>query len=158
MTHTYAARLTWQGNAGTGTSSYTAYGREYQVLIDGKASLTGSADAHFRGDPALHNPEDLFVAARSACHMLAYLALCARRGVRVIEYEDHARGTLLTSADGGRFESVTLHPVVTIAEGSDRGMAEQLHDTAHAQCFIASSCSTPVRHEVTIRVANESLR
>lgn len=159
MTHTYTTRLTWRGNAGTGTSSYNAYGREYQVLVDRKPPLTGSADAQFRGDPTLHNPEDLFVASLSACHMLAYLALCARRGVSVVEYEDHARGTLLTNADGGgRFESVTLHPVVTIAEGSDPGLAELLHDTAHAQCFIASSCSIPVRHEATVRVASETVR
>jgi organic hydroperoxide reductase OsmC/OhrA len=152
MMHTYATHLVWDGNPGDGTSTYTGYGREYRVLIDGKPALAGSADRAFRGDPALHNPEDLFVASLSACHMLAYLALCARRGLRVVEYEDHASGTLLTHADGGgRFESVTLRPVVTVAEGSDESLATELHDRAHAQCFIASSCAIPVRHEATIR-------
>ena len=155
MTHTYATHLIWRGNRGTGTSSYTEYGREYRVLIEGKPTLIGSADPTFRGDPTLHNPEDLFVAALSACHTLAYLALCGRRGVRVLEYQDRARGTLLTTPDGGgRFESVTLGPVVTIADDADAALAAQLHDTAHAQCFIASSCSIPVWHEATIRVAS----
>jgi organic hydroperoxide reductase OsmC/OhrA len=158
MTHAYANHLIWTGNLGDGTSSYAAYSRRYRVLVDGKPELIGSANRAFRGESDVHDPEDLFVAALTACHMLAYLALCARQGVRVLEYEDHASGTLVTDADGGgQFESVTLSPVVTIAEGSDADLAARLHDTAHARCFIANSCSIPVRHEATIRSVAASL-
>lgn len=158
MTHAYANHLIWTGNLGDGTSSYAAYSRRYRVLVDGKPELIGSANRAFRGEANVHDPEDLFLASLSACHMLAYLALCARQGVRVLEYEDHASGILVTHADGGgQFESVTLSPVVTIAEGSDTDLAARLHDTAHARCFIANSCSVPVRHEATIRSVVTSL-
>jgi organic hydroperoxide reductase OsmC/OhrA len=76
--HTYAARLVWEGNSGEGTASYEGCGRSYRVLIEGKPELIGTADPAFRGDASRHNPEDLFLAAISACHMLTYLALCAR--------------------------------------------------------------------------------
>lgn len=157
MTHTYATHLIWHGNQGGGTSHYDGYGRDYRVLVEGKPALAGSADPAYRGDATLHNPEDLFLASLAACHMLSYLALCARRGVRVVEYEDRARGTLLTNSDGGgRFESVTLCPVVTVAQGSDEALALQLHATAHARCFIANSCRTLLLHEPTVRVASAS--
>jgi organic hydroperoxide reductase OsmC/OhrA len=54
---------------------------------------------------------------------------------------------------GGRFESVTLRPSVTIAPGSDEKRALELHDTAHDLCFIAASVNVPVRQEPQIKVA-----
>jgi organic hydroperoxide reductase OsmC/OhrA len=152
--HEYTARLIWDGNLGEGTSSYTSYGRQYRVLVAGKPELVGTADPAFRGEADKHNPEDLFLAAIAACHMLFYLSLCARKGIRVLAYEDDVSGTMKVEAGGGgRFEEVTLRPRVTIAnvEGVER--AVQLHDTAHELCFIANSCSVPVRHKATVRVA-----
>ena len=151
--HEYAARLTWNGNLGTGTSAYIAYGRDYTVEIDGKPDLRGSADPMFRGSPQLHNPEDLFLTALSSCHMLTYLALCAKHKITVTSYEDDAKGTLLLTPDGGgRFEVVTLHPVVTITDASREALAMSLHEKAHDLCFIASSSSVPIHHEAAINV------
>ena len=68
-------------------------------------------------------------------------------GIRVVAYEDDASGTLVLDASGGgRFEQVTLRPAVTIADG-DPERAAQLHHKAHEQCFIANSCSVPIRVE-----------
>ncbi|HSC30386.1 MAG TPA: OsmC family protein [Gemmatimonadaceae bacterium] len=153
-THEYAARLTWEDSGGEGTTSYERYGRQYRVRIGGKPDLVGSADAMFRGDAALPNPEDLFLVALSSCHMLSYLALCARSGVRVLAYEDDARATLqFDGKGGGRFVEVMLHPRVTIAADSDLALARQLHEPAHETCYVASSCSVPVRHRVTVTTA-----
>src|SRR5690606_13087549 len=152
--HRYAARIVWTGDRGSGTSSYTSYGRDYRVLVDGKPELPGSADAAFRGDPDRHNPEDLFVAAVAACHMLSYLSLCARQGVRVLSYEDEAAGTLaLHPGGGGRFDAIVLNPVVVVAEGSDEALALRLHDEPPRRCFIANSCSVPIRHRAAVRTA-----
>jgi len=153
-THDYSSRLVWNGNLGAGTSTYSGYGRDYTVMVAGKPDMRGSADPMFRGSRELHNPEDLFVASISSCHMLSYLALCARQGVSVIAYEDNATGTLaLDEAWNGRFEQVTLNPVVTIADGDKEALALAFHDEAHRSCFIASSCSVPIHHLAKIRVA-----
>ena len=149
--HEYVARLTWDGNTGDGTASYDRYGRGYRVQIQGKPDLSGSADPMFRGDGRAHNPEDLFLAAITSCHMLSYLALCARRGVRVVSYADEARGTLrFDGKGGGRFVDVTLTPRVTIAADSDLALAHALHEEAHDTCYIASSCDVPIRHRPTV--------
>lgn len=152
--HAYSARVVWDGNTGEGTAAYDRYGRDHRIVIGGKPELAGSADPAFRGDAARHNPEDLLVASISACHMLFYLSLCARDGVRVLAYEDDARGTLrMDAGGGGRFEQVTLRPAVTIHPASDAELALRLHERAHALCFIARSCGFPIHHEPTVRAA-----
>ena len=152
-THQYESRLEWKGNLGTGTATYAGYDREYTVAIEGKPELRGSADPMFKGNKDLHNPEDLFVAAISSCHMLSYLALCARKGVSVVSYKDDARGTLeLDSKGGGKFSEVNLNPLVVIADAANQALAISLHEEAHKQCYIASSCSVPIHHKATVRI------
>jgi len=151
--HAYAARLLWTGNRREGTADYAGYGRGYRISIAGKPDIVGTAAAAFLGEPDVHDPEDFFLAAIASCHMLAYLALCARSGVVVTGYEDHADGTLaLDERGGGRFERVTLRPVVTVADAAYAGRALALHDAAHRRCFIAASCSVPIGHEAVVRV------
>lgn len=86
--HRYAARLEWTGQVGPGPMEYATYGRSFRVRVQGKPELIGSADPVFRGDASKFNPEDLLVISVAGCHMLTYLALCARRGVTVLAYED----------------------------------------------------------------------
>ena len=151
--HDYRARLVWQGNLGQGTQTYQGYGREYSIAIAGKPDILGTADPMFRGRPELPNPEDMFLAAIVSCHLLSYLALCARKGLSILSYEDDASGTLVfDDKGGGRFETVTLRPVVTIEDGSRYDEALALHDTAHDQCYIASSCNTAIHHVATVNV------
>lgn len=154
QSHDYRTRLEWTGNLGLGTADYAGYGRGWRALVEGKPPLDGSADAAFRGDATRHNPEDLFVAALSSCHMLSYLALCAHAGIRVESYVDDAVGTMVIDRrGGGRFESVTLHPTVVVADAAQIDRARALHETAHARCFIAASCRMPVHCEPHIVAA-----
>ncbi|HEY0382935.1 MAG TPA: OsmC family protein [Candidatus Elarobacter sp.] len=151
--HRYAAHVRWTGCASGPALDYATYSREYVVEIDGKPPLRGSADVHFRGDRALHNPEDLLVAALSACHLLSYLAECSRAGIAVVAYEDDAGGEM-TLIDGKiRFREVMLRPRVAIADPARIDEAVALHERAHAECFIANSVNFPVRHEATVTSA-----
>ena len=152
--HQYRVAVEWTGNLGTGTQSYRGYARSHDIRIAGKPTLAGSADATFRGDAARHNPEDLLVAALSACHMLAYLHLAAVAGVLVVAYSDAAEGTMVQEGIGGRFVDVVLHPQVTISVASDAAKAEALHAAAHEACFIASSVNFPVHCAPCIVVAD----
>jgi organic hydroperoxide reductase OsmC/OhrA len=152
--HHYSAELVWTGNHGDGTADYERYGRDYAVRMVGKPELPGSADPVFRGDATRHNPEDLLLAAVTSCHMLSYLALCARSRICVLAYSDRAEAVMETTPDGGgRFTSATLHPRVVVRDAAQRERALALHDKAHAHCFIASSCNFPIRHLATVDVA-----
>jgi organic hydroperoxide reductase OsmC/OhrA len=153
--HHYAVQLVWTGARAGPTGDYAAYSREYEITVAGKPPVRGSSDPHFRGDPALFNPEDWLVAALSACHMLTYLAICARRRIPVVAYRDAASGTMALEGGGGRFTEVTLRPEVTVAPGCDLAAAEAAHEQAHRDCFIANSVNFPVRHEAHVTAAAE---
>lgn len=152
--HTYSIRLDWVGNAGSGTSSYSAYSRAHELSAPGKETIAGSSDPAFRGDAARWNPDELLVASLSACHQLWYLHLCADAGVVIEEYSDNASGVVIEQPDGaGQFESVTLRPHAKLATGSDEQIARRLHDAAAQKCFIARSVAFEVRHEPTFEIA-----
>jgi organic hydroperoxide reductase OsmC/OhrA len=153
--HRYALELEWTGNTGSGTSGYRDYRRDHVISVEGKPPLTGSADRAFFGDPALHNPEDLLLAALSSCHALSYLALAARAGIVVTAYQDHADGTMEENGwGGGRFTQVVLHPQVTVARVEDVERATALHHDASKQCYVAASVNFPVEHEPTTAVVD----
>jgi organic hydroperoxide reductase OsmC/OhrA len=146
--HHYATTVTWTGNLGTGTSGYRDYRREHDITTDGPPPIPGSSDPTFHGDRNRWNPEQLLLAALSQCHMLAYLHLCADKGIIVTDYVDHATGTMTTDNTGnGHFTEVTLRPHVTVADPTTTDTAAALHDDAHHTCFIANSVNFPVHHE-----------
>lgn len=152
--HRYTVEVAWTGDQGSGTSRSDAYSRDHLVRVAGKAAIESSSDPAFRGDPARHNPEELFVASLSSCHMLWYLHLCATNGIVVTGYVDDALGTMEESTKGdGRFTDVLLRPRVTIGAGGDIELAKRLHDDAHRFCFIANSVNFPVRCEPSTDVS-----
>jgi organic hydroperoxide reductase OsmC/OhrA len=150
--HLYEATLVWTGASAGSTMSYQSYSREYRIEFPGKPPLTGSADPTFLGDAKLHNPEDLLLAALSACHMLSYLALCAREKLLVRSYRDEAIGTMAIKDGKMRFVSVLLRPHVIIAEPDKLERAKALHSRAHAECFIANSVNFPVGNDPAVTV------
>ncbi len=151
--HHYTTTVRWTGNKGQGTSHYSLYERSHTVSVENKVDLLCSSDPAFRGDDAKYNPEDLLVASISSCHMLWYLHVCSEAGVVVIDYTDHATGTMVeTAVGGGHFSEVTLHPVVIVSDASMLEKASALHDEAHKFCFIANSCNFPIHHKATSEV------
>jgi organic hydroperoxide reductase OsmC/OhrA len=150
--HHYHVTVRWTGNTGLGTSDYRGYERRHEILSEpGKPPIPGSSDPAFRGDPTRWNPEELLVAALSACHKLWYLHLCSDAKVIVTAYVDHAEGFMEELADGsGHFQRVILRPKVIVTPGSDIARARSLHEEAHAKCFIANSVNFPVEHEPEI--------
>lgn len=153
--HHYRTTTTWTGNRGSGTLDYRAYTRNHLIAGEGKGhQIEGSSDPAFRGDKTRYNPEELFLSSISACHMLWYLHLATVNDIVVLEYEDHAVGTMEEEADGGgRFTSVTLKPKVKIA-GPQVQRALELHEEAGKKCFIANSIRVAIAYEGEVTTAS----
>lgn len=151
-THEYKAFIDWTCSRGIGTTNYSAYDRNYSVRVNGKQQVIhGSADSVFRGDPTRFNPEELFLASISSCHMLWYLHLCADNGIVVVEYADSATGTMIEKPEGGgHFQEVILQPLVTVETAEMVDKAKLLHHEAHKKCFIANSCNFPIRQNPVV--------
>jgi organic hydroperoxide reductase OsmC/OhrA len=145
--HRYEATVRWTGAREGTTSTFGAYSREHEAVVEGKPVLRLSAGGTFLGDDALHNTEDLLLIALSGCHLLTYLAKCARAGLSVLSYEDQASGTMTWDGETYRFSEVVLRPRVVIEAGGDLALAEELLHRSNELCFIARSVNFSVRHE-----------
>lgn len=148
--HDFPARVTWTGNRGEGTTHYKAYDRTWNVETPGKPVIPCSNDPRLGGDPSLHNPEDMLIAALSACHMLWYLHLASDAGIAVQGYTDMPLGHGESLPSGaGRFLSATLRPQITVPVGTDLACADAIHHEIGKVCYIARSVNFPVAHEAT---------
>ena len=146
--HVYTLTIQWTGNKGEGTLDYTSYERDHTISADGKQEIPASSDPAFRGDKTRYNPEELFVASLSSCHMLWFLHLCARKGVVVTDYTDKPTGIMVeTKNGGGKFREVTLNPTITVTDASMTDKIDELHRKANELCFIANSVNFPVYHK-----------
>lgn len=154
--HQFRIHTTWTGNTGAGTANYRSYSRHHEMTAPGKqTAIAGSSDPRFRGDGARYNPEELLVAALSACHLLWLLHLCADSGIVITAYEDDASGHLELNEDGsGQFVRAVLRPRVTITGPSRADDLVALHHRAHELCFIARSVNFPVAVEPRTSVAS----
>jgi len=137
-------RITLHWTDGGKPFGYETYPREYDVTFKDSQRVTASAAPAYKGDGAHADPEDLLVAALSSCHMLSFLAICAKKKLAVSAYEDEAIGLL--ENDGGKFwiARVMLRPRVTFAADVSAQDRAHIHHLAHEACFIANSVKTEV--------------
>lgn len=141
----HSARVEW--NRTSDDFAYETYNREHTWKFEGGESVNASAAAGFLGDPSCVDPEEAFVASLSSCHMLTFLALCAKKRLVVDSYIDDAIG-LMEKTDEGKMAviKVVLRPSISFGgEGApDQGVVDDLHHHAHELCFIANSVKTEV--------------
>ena len=135
ITHTAAIAWRW-GNKADIRAHEARFGQE---------TVGMSCQEAFGGDPTKADPEQLFVASVASCHMLWFLDFARRERLRVVAYEDQPEGEFV----GDRFTRVVLRPRVEFEGEVEPGVLEQLHHSAHENCFIANSINCPVEVEVT---------
>ena len=130
---------------------YDTYNRAHEVRFkSGAVVLAASAAPDFKGDGDRVDPEEAFVASLSSCHMLTFLAICARKRLPVDIYDDAAVGWLEKGANGKLWMArVTLAPRVQFAAGVsiDAKTLAGIHHHAHEECFIANSVKSEVSVE-----------
>jgi organic hydroperoxide reductase OsmC/OhrA len=142
------AEVNWRRTSADFT--YESYNRAHEIIVGSGLKLPASAAPEFRGDPDRLNPEDAFVASLSACHMLTFLAIAARKRLSLDSYEDSAIGWLEKN-DSGKLAitRVTLRPRVKWSVGvevSNEALAV-MHRDSHNNCFLANSVKTAVTVE-----------
>ena len=139
MPHTYPFTLTWTGN-----TMQEGYSRDGEVSALGKTILPVSSAAEYAGTAHRWNPEDLLGAALANCHMLTFLALCAKARVEVTSYEDHAEAVLDTVEKVTWVAEIQLRPTIRVAPGTSTAKVEELFQKAHKYCFVANSIKSKV--------------
>lgn len=126
------------------------YSRAHTWTFDGGVSIAASASpAAVRApyaDPDAVDPEEAFVAALASCHMLTFLYVASRRGFAVQRYEDDAVGAMTANERGVQWVSrVALRPRIQYGDKTPTPAEEhEMHEAAHAQCFIANSVRSAI--------------
>jgi organic hydroperoxide reductase OsmC/OhrA len=126
--------------------SYPEYNREHVWLFEGGARIEASAAPVYLGAAELVDPEEAFVASVASCHMLTFLAICARKRLVVDSYTDAAVGYVGKNSAGRlAITHIELSPVVSYAgDAPAAATIEAIHRRSHEQCFIANSIRTRV--------------
>lgn len=140
----FKATLKWKRN--TDDFSVKTYDRTHEVEFGGGSSLKLSAAPDYMGKAEFVNPEELFVSSLSSCHMLTFLYLAAMKGLTIDSYTDEAIGVLGKNAEGKMsVTKVTLRPQIIFSGNQpDAALLHDLHEKAHANCFIGNSVTTEV--------------
>ncbi len=140
----FEGTLSWEGQLDNQPFDYDHYNRSTSLAFAGGAQIRASAPAHFKGDDTRANPETLMLASLMQCHFLTFLAVASRAGLAVSAYTDHASGTLGMREGKMRYVEVRLRPRVRFVDAASAARLGELHDKAHANCFMANSVNFPV--------------
>ena len=134
------------------------YSRRHTVAFDAGITIPASASPHVVPAPwsaaDAVDPEEMFVAAISNCHMLSFLYIASKAGFTVLSYRDEAEGVMRKTPEGKiAVTRVALRPVI-VFEGRQPTPEEldHLHHEAHEVCYIASSVKTEIVIEAAIPV------
>jgi len=126
------------------------YSRGHSVAFEHGPRLRGTASAEVVGnkwaEAGAADPEQMLVAAASACHMLSFLHVARLAGFVVTAYRDRAEGLMEPDPQGRiAITRITLRPDIAWdgpPPAPDR--LAHLHHEAHEACYIANSVTAEV--------------
>jgi organic hydroperoxide reductase OsmC/OhrA len=139
------ASIIWQRESET--FDHPSYNRSHLWRFESGVKVPASSAPQFLGTADRVDPEEAFVAAISACHMLTFLAICSKKRILVNKYTDQAVGFMEKNARGKlAVTRVDLDPKI-IFDGEPPGAAaiRKIHHLSHQECFIANSVNTEIR-------------
>jgi organic hydroperoxide reductase OsmC/OhrA len=149
---THRAEIKWAAKESAEEFLKGRFSRAHTLSFDGGTTVPASAAPQVVGKWAVQaavDPEEMFVAALSSCHMLSFLHLARLAGFAVKAYDDSAEG--LTEEIAPRrvaVTKVTLRPKIEWAgQAPKKEELDRLHHEAHEICFIANSVKTQVTVE-----------
>jgi organic hydroperoxide reductase OsmC/OhrA len=153
MENVIAISVTVDWSRGQDVFTDNRYSRAHRWIFDGGADVPASSSPHVvpvpMSDASAVDPEEAFVASISSCHMLWFLSIAAKKGLRVNRYVDNALGEMGKNPEGKiAMMTVQLRPLVDW-DGltPEDSVIADLHHTAHEKCFIANSVLTAVTIE-----------
>ncbi len=148
----YTAEIIWSRSNQNFTNN--RYSRKHVLRFDSGIEVAGSSSPHVVPLPYSSmeaiDPEEMFVASLSSCHMLWFLSIAAKHGYIVDDYHDTAEGVISKSTEGRLMMTVvTLRPWVRFSGEKTPSTSDldELHHQAHSECFIANSVKTEIRCE-----------
>lgn len=98
----------------------------------------------FHGQEGIWTPEHFLTAAVAACFITTFRAIASLSKFEAVALDVSAEGVVEKSEGGFRFTRVTVHPVLTIRNESDRERALRLLEKTEKACLVSRSLQSQV--------------
>jgi organic hydroperoxide reductase OsmC/OhrA len=89
-------------------------------------------------------PEDAFVGSANMCFQIVFRRIASDLGIEMRAYRCRAVGRLETVDGVRKFVSLTLHPEIVLAPGSDVGRVEKAIEATKRRCLVTNSMATEI--------------
>jgi peroxiredoxin-like protein len=107
-----------------------------------------------KGIPGIWSPEHLFTASVSSCLMTTFLAIAENSKLEFDSFECNSKGKLEQVDGKFQMTEVTLYPIVSINDVSQRERAIRVLQKAEDNCLISNSIKSRVIMQPEIKVMN----
>lgn len=105
-----------------------------------------------KGVEGIWSPEHLFTSAVSSCYMTTFLSIAEKSKLEFSKFSCSAKGTLDQIDGVFAMTEITLEPVLTILNESDRDKALKLLEKSETYCLISNSIRSKVILNPTIKI------
>jgi len=139
-THEYQVRVDWIRD------------RQGELIVQGKPKVQVAPPPEFEGPSGILTPEDMFVAAASACFMTTFITFSRKIRFDFTSFSCQGIGTLEKVEKGYEFTRLVLKTKVTVSSDDVTQKAERALDLAGKYCLVSNSMKCPVVHENTVTV------
>jgi organic hydroperoxide reductase OsmC/OhrA len=129
---------------------FETYDRSHEITYGSGTRIPGTSGMAYGGVADKVNPEEQLLGALASCHLLTFLAFCAKKRLTLDSYEDNPSATLDKNEAGKlAITAITLRPRVVFSGDKipDSDEIARLHARAHDNCFIAHSIKAKVTVE-----------
>ncbi|MCL6452963.1 MAG: OsmC family protein [Alicyclobacillus sp.] len=134
----FSTTLTWQGTGREG---------EGQVTLGGQ-TVTYSGPESMGGKGVGSSPEELLIAAVSACYSGTLLGVLRKRGLAAERVEIEAEGTVTGYPVQSKFARLRVSPTVYGGDASQTGAYQEAAVEARDKCFIGKTIAGNVTYDV----------
>jgi len=125
----------------------TVTGQDVQPLMN------FSAPPEFQGEPGIWTPEHFFTAAIATCFVTTFQAIATFSKFNVAALEVAVDGQIEKIEGGYRFTRVTVRPVLTVQNESDRERGLRLLEKAEKACLVSRSLQSEIILDSRVVVA-----
>ena len=139
----HIAKVSWIKH---GEFSHEGINRHHTIQFEENCSLQAAG----ANNGEVSDPEQMFAASLSSCHMQTFLILASKKRLVVESYEDEAVAVLEKNAEGlSHVSRVILNPKVVFSADTpvSKEILDKMHEKSHKHCFIANSISCEVKIE-----------
>jgi organic hydroperoxide reductase OsmC/OhrA len=116
----------------------------------GKPPLATEPPTEFGGPGNAWSPEHLLLAAVQSCFLFTFRAVARASHLDYSALAIDARGVVDRDGRVTKFTEIVLDVALTVAPGTDEGMALRVLRKAEGACLVSASISTPVRLQPSV--------